>query len=139
MTERPGITGIKDRLSDTTELEKEKRLLDQQLAVDAKAVDDLIAQNARTAQNQTEYRERYDALVSRYEETEKKRDAVADQISQRMVRRRKLERFIETVKALPELYTEFDKAQWSGLVDSMTVHSKDKITFTLTSGMEIEE
>ena len=133
-----GLTDIKDRLSDTTELEKEKRLLDQQLAVDAKAVDDLIAQNARTAQNQTEYRERYDALVSRYEETEKKRDAVADQISQRMVRRRKLERFIETVKALPELYTEFDKAQWSGLVDSMTVHSKDKITFTLTSGMEIE-
>lgn len=132
------LAAIKDRLSDTTELEKEKRLLDQQLAVDAKAVDDLIAQNARKAQNQTEYRERYDALVSRYEETEKKRDAVADQISQRMVRRRKLERFIETVKALPELYTEFDKAQWSGLVDSMTVHSKDKITFTLTSGMEIE-
>ena len=132
------LAAIKDRLSDTTELEKEKRLLDQQLAVDAKTVDDLIAQNARTAQNQTEYRERYDALVSRYEETEKKRDAVADQISQRMVRRRKLERFIETVKALPELYTEFDKAQWSGLVDSMTVHSKDKITFTLTSGMEIE-
>ena len=44
----------------------------------------------------------------------------------------------ETVKALPELYTEFDKAQWTGLLDSMTVHSKDKITFTLTSGMEIE-
>ena len=102
------LAAIKDRLSDTTELEKEKRLLDQQLAVDAKAVDDLIAQNARTTQNQTEYRERYDALVSRYADTEKKRDAVADQISQRMVRRRKLERFIETVKALPELYTEFD-------------------------------
>ena len=132
------LAAIKDRLSDTTELEKEKRLLDQQLAVDAKAVDDLIAQNARTTQNQTEYRERYDALVSRYEDTEKKRDAVADQISQRMVRRRKLERFIETVKALPELYTEFDKAQWSGLVDSMTIHSKDRITFTLTSGMESE-
>ena len=65
-------------------------------------------------------------------------NAAANQISQRMVRRRKFERFIETVKGLPELYTEFDKAQWSGLVDSMTVHSKDKITFTLTSGMEIK-
>ncbi|MBR2703730.1 MAG: recombinase family protein [Oscillospiraceae bacterium] len=132
------LTAIRDRVSDTSELEREKRLLDQQLAVDAKAVNDLIAENARKAQNQAEYREREAALVSRYEETEAKRDAVADQISQRMVRRRKLERFIEAVKALPELYTEFDKAQWSGLVDSMTVHSKDKITFTLTSGMEIE-
>ena len=55
-----------------------------------------------------------------------------------MVRRRKLERFIETVEALPELYTEFDAGQWAALVDSMTVHAKDRITFTLTSGREIE-
>ena len=132
------MTAIRDRVSDTRELEREKRLLDQQLAVDAKAVNDLIAQNARTAQNQTEYRERYDALVSRYEETEKKRDAVADQISQRMVRRRKLERFIETVKALPELYTEFDPAQWSALVDTATVMDKKRLVWKLTSGMEVE-
>jgi hypothetical protein len=29
-----------------------------------------------------------------------------------MIRRRKLERFIETVEGLPELYTEFDAGQW---------------------------
>ena len=104
----------------------------------AKTVNNLIAQNARVAQNQTEYNERYDALVSRYEETERRRDEVADRINQIMVRRRKLERFIETVEALPELYTEFDAGQWAALVDSMTVHAKDRITFTLTSGMEIE-
>ena len=45
---------------------------------------------------------------------------------------------IETVEALPELYTEFDAGQWAALVDSMTVHAKDRITFTLTCGMEIE-
>ena len=90
------------------------------------------------AQNQTEYNERYDALVSRYEETERRRDEVADRINQIMVQRRKLERFIETVKGLPELYTEFDKGQWSGLVDSMTVHSKDRIVFRLMCGMEME-
>ena len=56
-----------------------------------------------------------------------------------MVRRRKLERFIETVEGLPELYTEFDAGQWAALVDSMTVHAKDRITFTLTCVMEIEE
>ena len=98
----------------------------------------MIAQNARVAQNQTEYNERYDALVSRYEETERRCDEVADRINQIMVRRRKLERFIETVEALPELCTEFDAGQWAALVDSMTVHVKDRITFTLTCGMEIE-
>ena len=90
------------------------------------------------AQNQTEYNERYDALVSRYEETERRRDEVADRINQIMVRRRKLERFIESIKDLPELITGFDESLWAGLVDSMTVHSKDRIVFQLTCGMEME-
>ena len=55
-----------------------------------------------------------------------------------MVRRRKIERFIESVKDLPELITEFDESLWAGLVDSMTVHGKDRIVFRLTCGMEME-
>ena len=119
-------------------MEKERRLLDEQLGIDAKAVNDLIAQNARVAQNQKEYNERYDALVSRYEETERRRDGVMEQINQIMIRRRKLERFIEAITALPELYTEFDAGQWAGLVESMTVYDKDRIVWKLTCGMEIE-
>ena len=60
------LTAIKDRLGNTTALGKERRILDEQLGIDAKAVNDLIAQNAQVAQNQTEYNERYEALVSRY-------------------------------------------------------------------------
>ena len=101
-------------------------------------MNDLIARNARVAQDQKEYNERYDALVSRYEETEKKRDAVMEKIDQIMIRRRKIERFIDSVKDLPELITEFDESLWAGLVDSMTVYSKDRIVFRLTCGMEID-
>ncbi len=50
----------------------------------------------------------------------------------------KLEHFIETVEALPELYTEFDAGQWAALLDRMTVHARNRMTFTLTCGMEIE-
>ena len=109
-------------------MEKERRILDEQLGIDAKAVNDLIARNARMAQDQKEYNERYDALVNRYEETEHKRDAVMEQIDQ----------FIDSVKGLPELITEFDESLWAGLVDSMMVNSKDRIVFRLTCGMEIE-
>ena len=49
-----------------------------------------------------------------------------------------IERFIESVKDLPELITEFDESLWAGLVDSMTVHGKDRIVFRLTCGTEIE-
>ena len=132
------LTAIKDRLGDTAALEKERRLLDAQLGIDVKAVNDLIAQNARVAQNQKEYNERYDALISRYEETECRRDGVAEQINQTMIRRRKFERFIDAVTVLPELYTEFDAGQWAGLVESMTVYDKDRIVWKLTCGTEIE-
>ena len=86
------------RLGNTTALEKERRSLDEQLGIDAKSENDLIARNARVVQDQKEYNERYDALVSRYEETEHKRDTVMEQIGQIMIRRRKIERFIESVK-----------------------------------------
>ena len=55
-----------------------------------------------------------------------------------MVRRRKIERFIESVKDLPELITGFDESLWAGLVDSMTMYSKDRIAWKLTCGMEID-
>ena len=132
------LTAIKDRLGDTTALEKERRILDEQLGIDAKAVNDLIARNARVAQDQKEYNERYDALVNRCEETEHKRDAIMEQIDQIMIRRRKIERFIESVKGLPVLITELDESLWAALVDSMTVYAKDRITFRLTCGIEID-
>ena len=39
---------------------------------------------------------------------------------------------------MTELITEFDEGLWAGLVDSMTVHGKDRIVFRLTCGMEME-
>ena len=72
------------------------------------------------------------------EDTERKRDAVVEQIDQIMIWRRKIERFIESVKDLPDLITGFDESLWAGLVDSMTVYAKDRIVFRLTCGMEIE-
>ena len=39
-----------------------------------------------------------------------------DQIDQIMIHRRKIERFIESVKELPEPITGFDESLWAGLV-----------------------
>ena len=75
---------------------------------------------------------------ARIGEDAEKRDAVIELFDQLMVRRRKIERFIESVKDLPEHIAEFDESLWAGLVDSVTVHSKDRIVFRLTCGMEME-
>ena len=56
-----------------------------------------------------------------------RRNAVVEQIDQIMIRRRKIERFIESVKGLPELITEFDESLWAALVDSMTVPTQHRL------------
>ena len=120
------------------ELEMEQKRLAEQMNVDADAVQEIISENARVAQDQDEYNVRYNALASRFEDTKAKYEKVTADIAAKGIRRRELERFILAVEKLPEMVTEFDEALWGSLVDHLTVHSKDNIVFTLTSGMEIK-
>ena len=124
-------------LTGTEDLEKEQKRLAEQMNVDADAVQEAIAENARVAQNQEEYSIRYEALSARFQETKDKYDAVTAEIAQRGIRRREFGRFIHSLESLPEMVTEFSEELWGSLVDHVTVHSKDNIVFTLTSGMEI--
>ena len=125
-------------LTGTEELEKEQKRLAEQMNVDADAVQELIAQNARVAQNQEEYNLRYEALATRFNETKAKYDAVTAEIAKRGIRRRELGRFIRQVEELPDRITDFSEALWGSLIDHVTVFAKDNIVFTTSSGMEIK-
>ena len=129
---------VQATLSGTEELEAEQARLAEQMNVDADAVQEIIAENARVAQDQEEYNLRYEALVSRFEETKAQYDKIAAEITAKGIRRREFGRFIQSVEKLPKIVTEFDEALWGSLVDHLTVYSKDDIVFTLTSGMEIK-
>ena len=60
---------IQATLSGTEELEAEQKRLAEQMNVDADAVQEIIAENARVAQDQEAYNLRYEALVTRFEKT----------------------------------------------------------------------
>lgn len=142
ISDRDGIWGelrmVRDTLSGTAELETEQARLAEQMNADADAVQSLISENARVPQDQAEYAVRYEALASRFEETKAKYEKVTAEIAAKGIRKRELERFIQSVEKPPGMVTEFDEALWGSLVDHLTVHSKDNIVFTLTSGMEIK-
>lgn len=129
---------IQAAYSGTADLDARLQELDEQLNHDAEAVQELIETNARVAQNQDEYNSQYDALVSRYEATKAERESLAAEIRQRGIRRREFGRFIKALEKLPDTIAEFDEALWGGLVDHVTVYSKDDTRFTLVSGVEIE-
>ena len=132
------LRSAQNTLSGTEELETEQKRLTEQMNADADAVQNLIAENARVAQDQEAYSQRYEARGSRFEETKAKYEKVTEEISTKGIRRREFDRFIKAVEKLPRTVTEFDEALWGALVDHLTVHAKDYIVFTLTSGMEIK-
>jgi len=128
------LRAVQETYSGTDELSQRLHELDDRLNSEAEAVQGLIAQNARVAQNQDDYNAAYDAAVSRYEATKAEREQVAAGIRQRGIRRREFERFITELEKLPEAVSEFDETLWGSLVDYVTV-GKDKIVvFTLLGG-----
>ena len=132
------LRSVMETLSGTEELVREQKQLAEQMNADAEAVQELIAENARKAQDQETYTLRYEALVSRFEETKAKHAQVSQEITLRGIRRREFGRFIAEVEKLPQAITEFDETLWGSMVDHLTVHSRDNIVFTLTGGMEIK-
>ena len=129
---------IRETYSGTDELSQRLHELDDRLNAEAEAVQQLIAQNARVAQNQDDYNAAYDAAVSRYEAIKAEREKVAADIRQRGIRRREFERFITELEKLPGPVTEFDEAIWGSLVEYVTVGKDKTMVFTLLGGTEMQ-
>ena len=129
---------IQETYSGTDELSQRLHELDDRLNAEAEMVQELIAQNARVAQNQDDYNAAYDAAVSCYEATKAEREKVAADIRQRGIRRREFERFITELEKLPKAVSEFDEALWGSLVEYVTVGKDKTMVFTLPGGTEIK-
>ena len=130
------ITLLKERLTNTENLEEERDALELDLNMLADQVQQLIAENARVARDQEEYSRKYNELVSRYEETKKKYDQACAAMKRCIARSRQLESFIKDLQE-QELIKTFDERLWCSLVDFITVYSKEDIRVTFKDGTEI--
>ena len=128
---------MKEKLFATTALEEERKELENELNVTAKLVEDCIKENARIAQDQTEYEERYRSLVERYEKAKKRYDETIEQINDRTARGEQVSLFLRKLSGL-DLIAEFDDDLWLSMVDFITVHDKEKVTVTFKDGSEIK-
>ena len=131
------ITLLKARLTDTKALEKERDRISTDLNLLADKVQQLIAENARVAQNQDDYDRNYNELVGRYEAARKQYDRKCEAIQYRKARSRQMDSFIKKLRE-QELIQEFDENLWGSLVDFITVYSKDNIQVTFKDGTEIK-
>lgn len=79
-----------------------------EMAFHADIIESLIAENARIAQEQTEYNKKYQLAMERYEAARSKYEAFAAQVAEEHRKQRAVETFIKNVRDLGVI-TEFDE------------------------------
>jgi len=124
-------------LCDNTELEKERDRELGEMTVLAEMVQSQMTENARTAQNQEEYQERYNALLKRYDNAKAHFEELERSISDNLARSKTMECFIKTLKNQSEPVIEFDEMLWGSLLDVITVYGKEDIRLKFKDGTEI--
>lgn len=126
-----------DLLFKTNEMESQRDKLIEEAQVIADAVHQSIAENARTALDQTDYQKRYDELADRYNKIKSEIDSLNEKIQVTQSRRAGIEDFLREFRKAPGCLTEFSLDTFNGLVDHLTVYSKDDIRVTFRNGQEI--
>ena len=122
---------------DTSEFEKEKIELEEELNIVAEQVNDCINENARKVQNQDEYEIRYTSLVNRFNATKVRLDEIKQTIIEKQSKRDEVEDFIQELEK-QDLQTSFDKNVWLSMVEFLTVYHDGKVEFTFLDGSQIE-
>lgn len=132
-----GFEEIRDAAFSTEALEAESEVLTGEVNTIADLMQKCIDENARVAQDQTEYQKRYDALVQRFDTAKAKLDETQAVITKKKAQRQMMEHFIEELRSLPEMIERFDEGTWYALCDYITVYGKDDIQVTFKNGKEV--
>lgn len=128
---------IRKTLCTTDTMLAEKQRLEDEILVLVEMTQNLVAENARVAQDQEEYQKRYDSLVLRYETAKKNYDELAAKIEQKEARGERIQRFIKILREQDGIITEFDEALWGSMVEFVTI-GKECHSVTFKDGTEIQ-
>ena len=131
------LESLSSVLLDTSEMETTAVKLKAEMELVQEMIQKAIAENARIALDQKEYKARFDELSQRFDTLEKQHNELERQIADRVSRRAAMYQFIGVLKKQKDLITEFDPSLWGALLDHATIYGKDDIRFTFKDGTEI--
>jgi DNA invertase Pin-like site-specific DNA recombinase len=96
-----------------------------------------IYENARVAQDQSDFKERNNGYLERHRKaTERMGQLEADRRS-RLAKSKTLEGFIRDIENRPMAITEFDERLWVAVLDRVTISKDGKMAFRFRNGSEI--
>jgi site-specific DNA recombinase len=142
------ILGDKDRyitsfeelmplLADTSELEKELVRLKGEHGSIIKRMYSCVEENKREMRNQEEYNRRYLKMAEEFKESGIQLNQIKEKILEQSARKEKIRRFLDELRQINDLVTEFDENLWNATVELVTVHTDKTLTFTFRDGTKI--
>lgn len=133
----PGFEEATSKLTDTKDLEKKLKQIREEETVVTELLRKCVEENARTAQDQEAYLEKYEGLVNRYEGIKKKIDDAEAAKGELYTKARYMKAFLQTLKEREEILDGFDEDLWSALVDKVAVKENGELTFIFKNGLEM--
>lgn len=127
-----------ETLADFSALDDKVRELTEEIKFVSDMSAALIKQHASQAESEEEYEKRRAVLVERYERAQGELDQTKVERQMRMDQRKKIKRFMETMKKQPLVQPEWDEYLWSRIVESITLHSDKRVEVCFVPGVTIE-
>ena len=121
---------------DTTALEVELTEVQGEIMVVSDRIQSCIYENAHVALDQEEYQKRYGALSDRFDKAKARFEEIEEAIGSKQSRRAAIETFLNNLRDA-NIVDNFEVSLWCGLLDFVTVYSRDNVVFTFRNGTEI--
>ena len=124
-------------LANTSELEKKLEKLQGEHDSLINRMHRYVEENKREIQDQEKYTRRYCKMAEEFRESGTQLNQIKDEILEQSARKEKIRRFLDELRQMNDLVTEFDDNLWNATIELVTVHIDKTLTFTFRDGTEI--
>ena len=124
-------------LADTSVLEKKRDDLQNEHDAIVERLRRYMEENTRGVQNQEEYNRRFGMMKVECKELKIRIMNVNDEIFEQSARKEKIRRFLDELRQMNDLVTEFDEKLWHATVELVIVNQDKSLTFIFRDGTRI--
>lgn len=127
---------IIEKITDFSKQEKECSKIDEECTLLERALEKLIAENARSLMDQDEYNKKYNDYAARYNTLQKKRHEINSDIAKCKAKKNQMTAFIKELKK-KHLLKDFDESLWCATLNAMIIKSHQQVVFQFKDGTEL--
>jgi site-specific DNA recombinase len=124
-------------LTNTDELDRKIETTQSKYDDIQKSVEFYINENAHSKLDQKEYKAKYSDYLKTYENEKSKLENLQNLKSERKTKSQKVKDFINQIKEIGEIITEFNDELFFTTIDKIMVNADKTAVFTFKNGVEI--